>query len=110
LAGKLGWRARPSSPRSQKLWTLTFRSANSVAVVSVGPSKTLILPLFSATKMRPSDANSMLVGLSSPLHTTSSSKPVGRLTARPVAGDSNVTSSTRRTRMPVDAHAWRDPS
>jgi hypothetical protein len=56
----------PSIPRSQKLWTLVRRSANTVALESVRLSNTLIKPLFSATKTRPSLANSIAVGLVSP--------------------------------------------
>ena len=62
-------------PRSQKLWTLVRRSAKVVGVVSLRLSKTLIRPLFSATKTRPSDANSTWVGFVSPLKTTFSWKP-----------------------------------
>jgi hypothetical protein len=63
-------------------------------------------PLFSATKMWPSAANSMLVGLVSPLHTTDSEKPVGRTDARAAGADSSVPRSasaqmdaSRRQRM-----------
>ena len=42
--GSSGARAMPSSPRSQKLWTLAFRSAKTSGVVSVRESKTLMTP------------------------------------------------------------------
>jgi hypothetical protein len=62
-----------------------LRSAKTVGVVSVRLSKTLIRPLFSATKTRPSEANRMAVGFVSPLKTTLSWKLAGRVDA-PVAG------------------------
>src|SRR6187200_553606 len=40
-----------------------------------------MIPLFSATKIRPSAANSMLVGLANPLKTTDSVNPEGRASA-----------------------------
>ena len=60
--GSSGASAMPSSPRSQKLWTFVRRSANTVGVVSERLSKTLISPLFSATKTRPSEAKRTTVG------------------------------------------------
>ena len=54
FVGKFGSSAMPSSPRSQKLYTLTFKSAKTVGVGSVRESKTLITPRFSATNIRPS--------------------------------------------------------
>ena len=68
-SGSSGASAMPSSPRSQKLWTLALRSAKIVGVGSDRLSKTLIRPLFSATKTRPSDANSTDVGLVRPVKT-----------------------------------------
>ena len=66
VVGKFGASARPSSPRSQKLWTWVRRSANTVGVVSDRLSKTLMSPLFSATKTRPSGENRTAVGWVSP--------------------------------------------
>ena len=93
-------------PRSQKSWTLARRSAKTSGVGSAWLSNTLMMPLFSATKMRPSAANSMLAGLVSPLHTTDSEKPVGRTDARAAGADSSVPRSasaqmdaSRRQRM-----------
>ena len=78
-SGKPGGRAIPSNPRSQKLWTWVRRSAKTVGVVSERLSKTLISPLFSPTKIRPSEANWMTIGFTSPLNTTLSTNPVGTL-------------------------------
>mgnify|MGYP003694108123 CR=1 FL=1 len=62
----------PRSPRSQKSCTLVRRSAKTVGVGSPSPLKTLISPLFSATKMRPSDAKRTTVGLFRPETATDS--------------------------------------
>ena len=48
-----------------------------IGVVSVRLSKTLIVPRFSATKIRPSGENWMTDGWTSPLRTAWSWKPVG---------------------------------
>ena len=77
FAGKFGSSASPSSPRSQKLWTLVRRSANTSRLVSDERSKTLIIPLFSATKTRPSGAKRTAVGLVSPENTVRSENPGG---------------------------------
>ncbi len=53
------------------------RFANTVGVVSERLSKTLITPLFSATKTRPSEAKRTTVGLVRPLKATVSWKPLG---------------------------------
>ena len=71
----------PSRPRSQKLCTLTLRSAKTSGVVSVSESNTLITPRFSATKTRPSLLNRTTVGLVKPLKTVVSWKPAGRVAA-----------------------------
>src|SRR5262249_58532471 len=54
---EFGSSASPRSPRSQKSSTSKRRSAKTVGAVSVTLRKTLIKPLFSATKMRLSLAN-----------------------------------------------------
>ena len=71
----------PSSPRSQKLWTWVRRSANVVGVVSESDEKTLISPLFSATKTRPSAAKRTTVGLVRPLNEVVSANPAGSVLA-----------------------------
>ena len=53
-------------------------------VVSVRLSKTLIVPRFSATKIRPSGENWMTDGWTSPLRAAWSWKPVGRTAANAV--------------------------
>ena len=57
------------------------RSANTVGVVSVRLSKTLMRPLFSATNTRPSGEKRTAVGWVSPLKTISSWNPGGNDTA-----------------------------
>src|SRR5919202_4499297 len=83
--GKLGSSARPSRPLSQKLCTLVRRSAKIVGVVSERLSKTLIKPLFSATKTRPSLENLTVVGWVRPLITVDSVKPEGSVDAASAA-------------------------
>ena len=61
------------------MWVLVRRSAKVVGVVSERLSKTLIRPLFSATKIRPSGENRKVMGLVSPLKTADSRKPDGRV-------------------------------
>src|SRR5919106_3800566 len=75
--GKDGSSAIPSSPRSQELCTLVRRSAKTVGSVSERLSKSLMMPLFSATNTRPSGENSTTVGYSRPSKTTESWKPGG---------------------------------
>src|SRR5215203_6965899 len=74
----------PSSPRSQKLCTCVRRSAKVVGVVSENDEKTLISPLFSATKTRPSAEKRTTVGFVRPLNAVVSTKPLGSALA--VAG------------------------
>ena len=50
-------------------------------MVSARFSYTLMTPLFSATKIRPSAANSMLIGFVSPLKTMDSANPDGSASA-----------------------------
>ena len=85
---RLGSSASPSRPRSQKLWTFVVRPLNTVGVGSARLSKTLIVPLFSATKTRPSAANRIAVGLTRPDQTVVSWNPAGMAasTAGSVAG------------------------
>src|SRR4029453_1051961 len=73
--GNVGARAIPIKPRSQLLKTLARRSAKTVGLGSDRLSKTLMMPLFSATNTRPSDANWTTIGLTSPLNTVDSEKP-----------------------------------
>jgi hypothetical protein len=63
------------------LWTFTRRSAKIVGVVAVRLANTLITPLFSATKTRPSGEKRIEVGLSRPEKTTVSWKPLGTAAA-----------------------------
>ena len=63
-----------------------------MGVVSVGPSKTLIAPVFCATKIRPSGANRTAVGASRPVNTvvswnpgSSPADPVLKVTSAPQA-------------------------
>ena len=77
FAGKSGSSASPSSPRSQKLCTWVRRSAKTSGCVSDSESNTLISPLFSATKTRPSEAKRTAVGLVSPENTVRSENPCG---------------------------------
>src|SRR5215212_7034608 len=86
----------PRSPRSQKLYTLTFRSAKTSGVVSVKESKTLITPRFSATKTRPSLAKRTTVGCVRPLKTTDSEKPAGSVAAEAVVGVVITTTAVAR--------------
>ena len=76
----------PSRPRSQKLWTWVLRSANVVGVASDRLSKTLIRPLFSAMKTRPSEAKRTTMGFVSPEKATDSLKPAGSVAARAGGG------------------------
>src|SRR5215216_1640146 len=78
----------PRRPRSQKLCTLVRRSANVVGVVSAMLSNTLMRPLFSATKTRPSEAKRKVVGSVSPEKTVVSWNPGGR---RSSSGGGGVT-------------------
>ena len=57
--------------------SVVLRSVKSDGVVSKTLSKTLMTPLFSATKTRPSEAKRTTVGLVSPLKTVVSSNPAG---------------------------------
>src|SRR6185312_5140894 len=66
--------------------TSGLRSAKVAGSVSSSPSNTLITPLFSATKTRPSLANRSVVGLSRPLMATVSWKPEGTVVVAPVVG------------------------
>ena len=86
----MGSRAKPRRPRSQKLCTFVLRSANTVGVGSVRLSKTLIRPLFSATKTRPSGEKRTTVGLVRPLKTTVSWKPLGSVAVCAAAGRINT--------------------
>src|SRR5262245_29410364 len=75
LPAKSGSTARPSNPRSQKLWTCVRKSTTVVGVGSRTLSNSLISPLFSATSTRPSGRKRSVVGWSSPPKTTASEKP-----------------------------------
>ena len=67
----------PSRPRSQKLWTFGAQVGERPSgVVSVRLSNTLIRPLFSATKTRPSGEKLNCVGFVKPPNTTSSWNPL----------------------------------
>ena len=109
--------ARPSRPRSQKLWTCVRRSAKTVGVVSVRLSKTLMRPLFSATKTRPSGEKRTAVGWVSPLKTISSWKPGGNDAAAAGSGvldttidDAATVIVTRAPKCPIrSANAARRP-
>ena len=63
-------------------------------------SNTLMMPLFSATKTRPSGENRTAVGLFNPLSTTSSTKPRGNVPCA-TAG----TCSPAKVQMTTTAHA-----
>src|SRR5215210_4755648 len=102
-SGKSGASASPSSPLSQKLWTFVLRSAKVVGVGSESPSNTLIRPLFSATKTRPSSENSTFVGLERPPSTTSSRNPVESVGAASTDAESSETVA-RRTANDNVAH------
>src|SRR5664279_2940828 len=73
-----GSMAMLSRPRSHQSMTSTERSANWVGLVSARLSYSKIRPFFSATKILPLGANSMLVGWLRPLITICSWKPAGR--------------------------------
>src|SRR5215212_9774028 len=90
----------PSRPRSQKLWTLTLRSAKTSGVGSVSESKTLITPRFSATNTRPSDAKRTTVGLVSPLKTVDSEKPdTGAACAAVGVASTKIPDATSKTKL-----------
>jgi hypothetical protein len=65
------------------LCTFVRRSAKVVGVVSLGPSKTTISPLFSATKTRPSREKRIDVGSGTPEKAVVSWKP-GDMPGSPV--------------------------
>jgi hypothetical protein len=93
-------------PLSQKLWTLVRRSAKVVGVGSERLSKTLIKPLFSATKTRPSLENWTVVGSFRPLKTTFSWKPEGSVaTAFAEAEGSRTIITAARAAVAVTASA-----
>src|SRR5664279_388023 len=77
-----GSMAMLSRPRSHQSITSTDRSANWVGLVSARLSYSKIRPFFSATKILPFGANSMLVGWLNPLITICSWKPAGRTPVR----------------------------
>jgi len=66
-------------------------TATVTGLVSVRLWKTLITPFFWPTKIRPSAANCITVGLVSPLRTTESRKPVGNTEAPAPSGPAIVT-------------------
>jgi len=74
-----------------------------VGVVSPSPSKTLMPPGFSATKIRPSGANRTAVGASRPLNTVVSWNP-GSRPADPVR---KVRSAAHPLPDALEAHALK---
>ena len=105
LAGKFGSSASPSRPRSQKLCTWVRKSANTVGVASFRFENTFTMPLFSATKTRPSLANRTAVGCVSPLNTISSWKPLG--TEPPCTAGAEISHTTDEVRATTNAIAIR---
>src|SRR5215212_7114998 len=90
----------PSRPRSQKLWTLTLRSAKTSGVGSVSESKTLMTPRFSATNTRPSDTKRTTVGLVRPLKTVDSEKPeMGAASAAVGVPSTKIPEATSKTKL-----------
>src|SRR5262245_31217527 len=75
FVGNAGSSAIPMRPRLPESLTCVTRSAKTTGEVSFTPAKTLMSPLFSATKIRPSDANYVTVGLTSPASATDSENP-----------------------------------
>src|SRR4029079_563875 len=60
---KSGSSAMLSRPRSQKSWTSVRISSTGVAIVSSTESYSLMMPRFSATNARPSEAKRTVVGI-----------------------------------------------
>ena len=81
-----------SIPRSQKLCTWVRRSAKTVGLLSDNESKTLIKPLFSPTKTRPSAAKATVVGSTSPEIATWSENPLGGTPLATVGADTATAS------------------
>ena len=77
------------------------RSAKVVGVVSLSDAKTLISPLFSATKTRPSAANRTTVGLVRPLMGVVSAKPAGSVLALADPAGQATASASATTTMAV---------
>ncbi len=108
-AGKFGASAMPRRPRSQKLCVATFRFAKVVGVASFRLSNTLMIPLFSATKTRPSAAKRTAVGLVRPLKTTASWKPAGTVPASAGCAPANETPNASTPSAAVTRNRRRTP-
>ncbi len=100
---KFGSNATPSRPRSPL--ESTFSATNGVSS-SVPSLTTRSSPACSATNSRPSGANSIAVGSSSPAANTDSAKPVGRTTgaSRRSSESNDIAGDGRRRRREAVGH------
>ena len=108
--GNVGLRVIPRRPRSQKLWTFVRRSATTAwRRGGNADENTLMRPLFSATKTRPSGEKRIAVGLVRPLDLAVSVNPGGtaaEAVASPgragLAGSSAPTSASAAITLTAD--------